>query len=159
MIKFGIGIKVTGKTLTQLNHDLRIETTGIRNDVLEKIRQQLMREAPRKSKGNKFSQNRIYNYLSKPSNCIRKRGRFGGYVILDSRKLPHLKYLVSDTRGKIYPKRANMLFFVKPSGEKVWAYWVKGYKANTFIKRAYVRSRKPIHYVTWKHLHKVLYKR
>ena len=161
MIKFGIGIKKTGKGLTQLSRDLRVETTGIRNDVLEKIRQQLMREAPRRSKGNKYSQNRIYDYLSKPSNCVRKRGKFGGYIILETRKLPHLKYVPHGT--KPHKIEGNPLLYFWWRKQKMWfcGYWVKhpGTKSNDFLTRAYIRSRKPIHYATKKRLLKVLYKR
>ena len=167
MIKFGIGIKVTGKTLTKLNHDLRIEMSNIRNDGLEKIRQQLMHEAPRKSKGNRWSENKIYNYLSKSTNCIRKRGRFEGYVVLDARRLPHLKYVVNDCKkgSRIYSDKLGGVLKIcypkQPKGKKCGflVTSVKGHAGNDFINRAYIRSVKPIHYVTYKDLRKALYKK
>ena len=161
MINFGIQIKVRGKTLTKLNHDLRIEMIHIRNDSLDVIRKQLMHESPRRSKGNKFSQNRIYNYLSNPSNCIRRRGRFDGYVILDARKLPHLKYVLHDT--KAHKIEGNPLLYFWWMKRKMWfcGFRVKhpGTKSNDFLTRAYIRSAKPIHYVTTKHLLKLLHKK
>ena len=167
MIRFGIGIKVTGKSLTKLNHDLRIEMGNIRNDGLEKIRQQLMREAPRKSKGNKWSENKIYNYLSKPTNCIRRRGRFDGYVILDARRLPHLKYVVNRcprSGNWIYPDKKSALKICYPKqsiGKKCGFLYarVKYHKANNFLERAYIRSEKPIHYISKRNLRRALYKK
>ena len=161
MIRFGIGIKVTGKSLIKLNHDLRIEMMNNRDDGLEVIRKQLMRESPRKSKGNKYSQNKIYNYLSNPSNCIRKRGRFGGYIILDSRKLPHLKYVLHGT--KAHKIEGNPLLYFWWMKQKMWfcGSWIKhpGTKSNDFLTRAFIRSAKPIHYKTKRNIQKALYKK
>lgn len=170
MISFGIGINIKGKSLTRLSHDLRIEMTHIRNDSLEVIRKQLMHEAPRKSKGNRWSENKIYNYLSGSTNCIRRRGRYDGYVILDERKLPHLKYVVHrcpKSGNWIYPdfekghKALKICHPKQPAGVKcgVLAARVKYHKANTFIERAYVRSGKPLHYKTRRHIERALYKK
>jgi len=170
MIKFGICIKKQGKTLSKLSHDIKIEMKKNRNDALETIRRQLMHESPRKSKGNRWSENKIYNYLSKSTNCIRRRGRYDGYVILDSRRLPHLKYVVHrcpKSGNWIYPdfekghKALKICYPKQPKGIKCGFLVgrVKYHKANTFIERAYIRSAKPIHYKTKKHIQKALYKK
>ena len=160
MIGIKIKAKETGKSPTKLSHDLQIELQRSRNSCLEAIRKELVKAAPSKSKGNKFSQNRIRNYLNSPTNCIRKRGRYGGYVFLDQRKLPHLKYLVKDTRerGLIEPK-GKMMFFIKPWGEKVWTYWVHGYAANTFIEKAYIRSKRWVRYYSKRHIETAIMKK
>ena len=166
MISYGMSVKITGKSLSKVCHDIRMEMVHIRNDGLEVIRKQLMHEAPRKSKGNRWSENKIYNYLSKSTNCIRRVGRYGGYVILDSRRLPHLKYVVHrcpKSGNWIYPDKKKALKMCYPriaKGEQcnfVFAR-VRYHKANTFIERAYIRSGKPLHYKTKHHIQRALYR-
>ena len=170
MISFGIGLKKSGKSLQKMSHDLKIEMGKNRNESLEIIRRQLMHEAPRKSKGNRWSENKIYNYLSRSTNCIRRRGRYDGYVILDPRRLPHLKYVVHrcpKTGNWIYPDfekghRALKICYPKqPAGAKCGFLVgrVRYHKTNNFIERASIRSGKPLHYKTKQHIKRVLYKK
>ena len=164
-----IGIKITskerGKSPTKLSHDLQIELQRSRNSCLEAIRQQLLKESPRRSKGNKWSEDKIYKFLSSPTNCIRKRGRFGGYVILDENKLKHLKYVVNDCkRGSwIYPKgkALKICYPREPKGSKCGFLYarVRGHSGNDFINRAYIRSKRWVRYFSRRHIESALFKK
>ena len=164
-----IGIKITakerGKIPTKLAHDLQIELQRSRNSCLEAIRKELMKAAPQKSKGNVYSENRIHNYLSIPTNCIRKRGRFGGYVILDENKLKHLKYVVNDCKlgSWIYPKgKALKICYPKQPKGAICGFLyarVRGHRGNDFIEKAYIRSKRWVRYYSKKHIESAIMKK
>lgn len=164
-----IGIKITakerGKTPTKLVHDLQIELQRSRNSCLEAIRQQLLKESPKRSKGNKWSEDKIYKFLSSPTNCIRKRGRFGGYVILDENKLKHLKYVVNDCKlgSWIYPKgKALKICYPKQPKGAICGFLyarVRGHSANNFIEKAYIRSKRWVRYYSKKHIESAIMKK
>lgn len=160
MLKVGISFTKRGKSLLRLNTDLKVGLEESVNENLNLIRKSLINEAPSTSKGNKYSQNRIINFLSNPSNCVRKTSKHVGYVFLSIRKLPHLKYVLHGHRSKIYPKNSRLLVFWKPfEGRYIFARFVKGRKANNFIQRAYINVRGSIYNTTGKHIHKAIRKK
>jgi len=158
---------LAGKSPAILSKDILLQLHNARNKILEDIRRELLRTAPRKSKGNKWSENKIYNYLMNPANCIRKQGRYRGAVVLDARKLPHLKYVVKPVRlgGWIYPRKDSgkkalkICYPRQPAGAICGKLYcrVRGHKANNFIERAYIRARKWVKYRAEQHLRIAIY--
>ena len=160
MIKIGLSFTSRGKSLLRLNTDLKVGLEQSVNENLELIRKELIKESPSTSKGNKYSQNRIINFLNNPINCIRKTSKHVGYVFLIIRKLPHLKYVLHGHRSKIYPKNSRLLVFWKPfEGRYIFARFVKGHKANDFLTRAYINVRGDIFNSTRRHLIKAIRKK
>jgi len=151
--KIVLDYNLAGKSPAVLSRDIQLQLQNARNRILEDIRRELVRTAPRKSKGNKWSENKIYNYLVNPANCVRRYGRYRGAVVLDTRRLPHLKYVVKDVRpgGWIYPvkKRALKICYPRqPAGAICGQLYhrVRGHKGNNFIERAYIRAQKWVRY-------------
>jgi len=159
MISIRIGFSQRGKTLTRLNKDLKIGLEESVNNGLELIRKEMINEAPSREKGNKYSQNQIISYLKIPSECIRKPSKHTGYVYIDQRKLPHIKYVLGGRKSKTYPKKGNLLVFWKPfEGRFIFTRWIRGFPANNFISRAYLKVRGPIYNSTYRHLIKAIRK-
>ena len=162
--KIVLDYNLAGKSPATLSKDIQLQLHNARNRILEDIRRELLRTAPRKSKGNKWSENKIYNYLMNPANCIRKQGRYRGAVVFDARKLPHLKYVIKPVRlgGWIYPVRKKALKICyprQPAGAICGNLYrkVRGHKANNFIERAYVRAQKWVRYRVEQYLRIAVY--
>ena len=165
--KIVLDYNLVGKSPATLSQSIQLQLHNARNKILEDIRRELLRTAPRKSKGNKWSENKIYNYLINPANCIRKQGRYRGAVVLDTRKLRHLKYVVNNVRlgGWIYPRKDSgkkalkICYPRQPAGTICGNLYrrVRGHKANNFIERAYMRSQKWVRYRAEQYLRIAVY--
>ena len=146
-----IGIKISarfdGRKISRVSESLKIELEKARNESLELTRKALMAESPSSRKGHKYSKNRIVNFLRAPSRCIRKIGRYSGYVFLNQKELPHLKYVIHG--AKKHPIKGNPFLSFWWVREKTWFVGPQvnhpGFKSNNFITRAWLKVRGPVH--------------
>lgn len=146
------GIRVTssekGKTPLRLSKNLRDSIKPIVDDALEIIRKNMEREAPAGTKDmRKYGQKHIRYLLSNKNLCIRKTSKNTGYVFVNQRDAPHLKYVLYGTKGHYIT--GNPLSF-EWKGERVAfnRVWRPRVYPNNFISRAYQTSRGPISRLT-----------
>ena len=159
----GISLRVTkkGKSLDRLSADLQTELSRARDDDLELIRRSMFLEAPSTIKGNKYSKNRIKRYLRAPSRCVRKIGRFSGYVFIDETVLPHVKYVIGGATPHPIPARYKPFLHFWWVKERRWHKTLlilehPGRKPDDFLERAFIRAEGPVYNSTSRHIYKAV---
>lgn len=161
-MSFGISLKLTkqGKPLDRMSADLQTELSRARDDNLELIRRAMFLEAPSTTKGNKYSKNRIKRYLRAPSRCVRKVGRYDGYVFIDETKIPYIKYVIGGSPRHPIPARYKKFLHFWWVKEKEWYFgksvYHPGRRPDDFITRAYIRAERHVYNSTAKHIYRAV---
>jgi len=169
-----IGIKISarfdGRKISRMSESLKIELEKARNESLELTRKTLRAEAPSTKKGHKYSKNKIVRFLRAPSRCIRKIGRYSGYVFLNQQELPHLRYVIKSAGKDKWNIPKGCVKGQYKTGKK-WLYfwWLRKktyflgpcvtrfrHKSNNFITGAWLKVRGPVYNITKKHFLKAV---